>query len=150
MKNHYKLWTILSLIIVFAAGVLSGILIDSQILDKKSKRTMERTDQKRRSSSRFPTLDMMAEELGLSEEQKEQIREIFKNNEERFRALRKDNDDRLRTIRSQLNKEIRSVLTEEQEAKYEAMIQKYHEQRKKEMEARKRQSENQDKKGDKK
>ena len=78
MKNHYKLWTILSLIIVFAAGVISGILLDNHILDKKPKKHMERTDQKRRSSPRFPTLDIMAQELGLSVEQQEQIKDILK------------------------------------------------------------------------
>jgi hypothetical protein len=51
----------------------------------------------------------------------------------------------LRDIRIQLNNEIKSVLTEDQQVKYEAMIEKYHSQRKRELDKRKRQSEEQNK-----
>lgn len=145
MKNHYKLWTLLSLIVVFAAGLISGILIDKYFLDKKPKKPSERAESQKRSSNRFPTLDMMAEELGLTAEQKEKIGEIFKNNEERFRALRKEMNDSLRSIRVQLNEEIKSVLTEEQLVKFEAMIERYVSLRQKESESRKQQSERHEK-----
>ncbi len=143
MKNHYKLWTIISLIIVFSAGLIGGVLLDKHIFNKKHKSQYERTDRKKTSSTRFPTLDIMAKELGLSAEQKEKIQEIFKNNEERFKTLRKDMNERLMDIRIQLNNEIKSVLTEDQQAKYEAMIKKYHSQRKREIDKRNKQSEGQ-------
>jgi Spy/CpxP family protein refolding chaperone len=145
MKNHYKLWTIISLIIVFSAGLIGGVLLDKHIFNKKHKSQYERTDRKKTSSTRFPTLDIMAKELGLSTEQKEKIQEIFKNNEERFKTLRKDMNERLMDIRIQLNNEIKSVLTEEQQAKYEAMIKKYHSQRKREIDKRNKHSEGQNK-----
>jgi DNA anti-recombination protein RmuC len=138
MKNNYKLWIILSLIIVFVAGVVCGVLIDKNMLNKR------KHDSRRRSSTRFPTLEMMAEELALSAEQQKQIREIFHNNEERFKNLRKDMDTRLSEIRAQLLTEIKSVLTDEQKAKFEAMIEKYRSQRKKESEERKRRQEKSD------
>ena len=31
MKNNYKFWTVLSLIFVFAAGVVSGVLLDKHV-----------------------------------------------------------------------------------------------------------------------
>ena len=96
MKNNYKLWIILSLIVVFIAGVVCGVLIEKNILDKR------KHDSRRRSSPRFPSLEMMAEELSLSAEQQEKIREVFHNNEERFKNLRKDMDERLSNIREQL------------------------------------------------
>ncbi len=148
MKNHYKLWTIISLIIVFSAGLFSGVLLDKHIFNKKPQRRSQGTDYKRTSSTHYPTLDLLAEELRLTAEQKEKIQEIFKNNEERFRTLRKDFYESLRDIRVQLNNEIKSVLTEDQQVKYEAMINKYHSQRKRETDNRKRQSEVQNK-GDK-
>lgn len=134
MKNNYKIWIILSLIAVFIAGVLCGVLIDKNLLDKR------RHDTHRRSSTRFPTLEMMAEELSLSAEQQAQVREIFHNNEERFKGLRKDMDTRLREIRAQLLTEIKSVLSEEQKTKFDAMIERYRAQRKKEYEERRRHS----------
>ncbi len=135
MKNHYKFWIVFSLIIVFTAGVAGGILLDKYVLTKKTERT-----RKKRSSIHFPTLNMMAQELNLTSEQQEQIREIFKNNEERFRTLRSQIDERFKTMRTQLREEIKSVLTNEQKLKFEAMIEKYVSQRKKEMEERKKRS----------
>ncbi len=134
MKNNYKIWIILSLIVVFITGVLCGVLIDKNFLDKR------RHDTHRRSTTRFPTLEMMAEELSLSAEQQAQVREIFHNNEERFKGLRKDMDTRLREIRAQLLTEIKSVLSEEQKTKFDAMIERYRAQRKKEYEERRRHS----------
>jgi Spy/CpxP family protein refolding chaperone len=138
MKNNYKLWIILSLIVVFIAGVISGILIDKNVLNER------KHDTRRRSSTHFPTLEIMAEELALSTEQQEQIKEIFQNNEERFKNLRSDTHRRLSDIRAQLLTDINSVLTNEQKTKFEAMIDKYRSQRKREYEERKRQQEKSD------
>lgn len=133
MKNHYRLWIALSLVIVFAAGVLGGMLLEKNLPHKK----FERKD-RRKSPVRFPSIEDMAVELNLTPEQQEKIREVFRNNEDRFKTLRKDIDARLKNMRSQLKEEINSVLTEEQSQKFDAMIQKYISQRKKEeMERRK-------------
>jgi DNA anti-recombination protein RmuC len=136
MKNNYKLWIILSLIVIFIAGVISGVLIDQNILSKRNH------DTRRRSSTRFPTLEIMAKELALSTEQQEQIREIFDNNEERFKSLRSEMHKSLSDIRDQLLTDIKSVLINEQKAKFEAMIEKYRSQKIREYEERKRRSEN--------
>jgi len=133
MKNGNKFWIVLSFLIVFAAGVVAGILFENNYLDKKPRR-----DTQRRSSVRFPTLDMMAEELGLTAEQQEQLREIFKNNEERLKAYRSEIHEHYKVLRSQLKQEMDSVFTAEQKAKFEAMIEKYLSERKKEAESRKR------------
>lgn len=135
MKNHYKFWIVFSLIIVFAAGVAGGVLLDKYVIAKKPE-----IQRKKRSSVRFPTLDMMAQELNLSSEQQEQIRKIFRNNEERFKIMRKQIDERFTTIRTQLKNEIKSVLDNEQKLKFEAMIEKYRSQRRKEIEERKKRS----------
>lgn len=135
MKNHYKFWIVFSFIIVFAAGVIGGILFEQNILDKKTKKIT-----RKRSPVRFPSLEMMAEELNLTEDQQEQIREIFNNNEERFKIMRSQIHERFSSIRSQLKSEIKNVLTEEQNIKFEAMIEKYLSQRKKGQEERKKHS----------
>ena len=137
MKNYNKFWIVFSLIVVFAAGFIGGILFEKHLIDKKVEKRV-----KRRSSVRFPSLEMMAQELSLTPQQQEQIREIFKNNEERFKNLRKDIDDRLSSIRSQLKNEIKNVLTAEQVVEFEAMIEKYISQRKKEMDKRKKHPKN--------
>ncbi len=118
---------------VFAAGFIGGILFEKHLIDKKVEKKV-----KRRSSVRFPSLEIMAKELSLTPEQEEQIREIFKNNEERFKNLRSSINERLSSIRAQLKNEIKNVLTDEQVLKFEAMIEKYISQRKKETEKRKK------------
>jgi len=146
MKNRNKLWIILSLIVVFAAGVIAGILFENHILDKKPRRS-----ERERSPDRPPTLEMMAEELGLTDEQQEKFREIFKNNEERLKKVRGQIHELYDSLRAQLKEEIDSVLTEEQRAKFQAMIDKHLSKRKKQKDGKDRRSErNQRDKGDRK
>lgn len=129
MRNKFKFWIVLSLLVVFAAGVAAGIFSEKYLISKKPGR-------ERRAPYPFPSLEMMAQELGLSQEQKERIREIFNSNEERLKGLRGYMHDRLSEIRTQLKTEIESVLNPEQKQKFEAMIEKYLSQRKKELEER--------------
>jgi uncharacterized protein YneF (UPF0154 family) len=129
MKNHYKFWIILSLILVFFAGIAGGIFVDKLFIQKSL--------EKRRGSPPPPhSIEMMAKELSLTSEQQEKIREIFKNNEERLKSLRKDFFDHLSQIRTQLKNEIKNVLSEEQGKKFEAMIEKFESQMKREQERR--------------
>jgi hypothetical protein len=131
MKNHSKLWIAFSLVVVFAAGLVSGIFLEKHLNRKRIEKRMER-----RSSIRFPSLKIMAEELGLTSEQQEQIRDIFKKSEERMKELSSSQRKQYSQMRDQLKDEIKSVLSEEQNQKFEAMIQKYISERKKEMERR--------------
>ena len=135
MKNGNKFWIIFSFIIVFAAGIAAGIFLENNFLDKNTRRS-----EGRRSPVRFPTLDMMAEELGLTAEQQEQLREIFKNNEERLKAYRSEIHDHYKVLRGQLKEEMDNVFTVEQKAKLEAMIEKYRSERKRGMEEKRRRS----------
>ncbi|NOR15284.1 MAG: hypothetical protein GQ544_06245, partial [Candidatus Aminicenantes bacterium] len=59
--------------------------------------------------------------------------------EERIKRLHSDMDDQLRTLRAQFVEEIKSVLTEEQVQKFDAMIEAYHTRRKAQAEKRKEQ-----------
>lgn len=131
MKNHYKFWIILSFIVVFIVGVLAGVLIDKQLLPAKGK------PRKDRRPARFPTLEIMAEELKLTPEQEEAIRGVFRNNEERLKNLNSLIHEHISTIRSQLKEEIKNVLSEEQNIKFEEMINRYLKKRKREVDKRK-------------
>lgn len=135
MKNSNKFWIILSLIIVFAAGVVAGVLFDNKILDKRPGR-----GERERNSVRFPTIEMIAEELSLTEEQQEKFRQTFRDNEERLKNYRAQIHEQFGSLRAQLKKEIDSILTEEQQVKFQAMIDKYLSERKKQMEERDRRS----------
>lgn len=127
MKNNYKFWIIFSLIVVFAAGAVGGIFLHKNFIQTETKKM-----RKEKRSVHFPTLEIMAKELSLTPEQEEKIRGIFKDNEEKLKNLRNLIHERLTNVRSQLKSEIKNVLTAEQKVKFEAMIERYLQQRKKE------------------
>jgi len=132
MRNNYKIWIILSLIIVFIAGIVCGVLFEEHILQRQRKGSRGR-----QSSVHFPSLEIMARELILTSEQQEKINALFSRNEEHFRALRSEVHKSLSDIRSQMITDIKSVLDDNQNTKFEAMIEKYKAQRRKEREERK-------------
>lgn len=141
MKNHYKFWIVFSFLMVFAAGIFSGIILEKNILDKKSQRKSDRASRsQRRSSVRFPTLDDMAKELTLSEEQQEKIRTIFSQSEEKLQQAQREIHKQFSSLRKQLLDDIKSVLDQDQTLKFEAMIERYLSQRREAMEKRKRRS----------
>ena len=135
--NKSRLWIVLSLVLLFAAGMVAGIFADKWFLSK-------RAEARRGQTNRPPTLEFWSKELGLTVEQQAKIREIFKHNEERLqnderlKGLRGDLDKRYGEIRAQLKAEIDAVLTPEQKQKLEAMIQKHNEERRKDNERRQR------------
>ena len=132
-----KLWIILSLILIFAAGVGGGIFAEHWWLAKKP--------EARRSimAARYPSRDRWAKELGLTAEQQEKIREIFKKNDERIKGLRTDYFNHVGEMRDELKKEIDAVLTPAQKQKMEAMIQKFSEEHRRDNEKREKQNESQ-------
>ena len=135
MKNHTKFWIIFSFIMLFVLGVIGGILLDRYLLQPES---VLPPPPRSRSSVRFPSLEIMARELGLTPEQKNRIRSVFQDNDQRLRALHQEVIQQLRKIRGDLKEEIKTILNKEQAAKFEAMIQKYIKQRKKEWERRRK------------
>ena len=111
MNNKYRLWIVLSLLVAFAAGVLGGIFAE-RIFFHPRKHTPAQ-----RGPSHAPDLEGMARDLGLSAEQKAEIKKIFEENEVRFKELRTDMHNRLSAIRSEIKNQIDAVLTPEQKQK---------------------------------
>ncbi len=118
MKERFKFWLIFSLILVFAAGLVCGIFADKYFRYK-------RPEPGPRRGPHFPSLEFMSKELGLSPQQQEQIKEIFRKNEERLKELRTRIHGDLTQVRSELKDEIDRVLMPEQKEKLEAMIKKH-------------------------
>lgn len=122
MKNKYRLWIALSLLVVFGLGVAAGVFGERYWTHRKFRRPSE-------PRPHFPTMETMARELGLTPEQQEKIREIFKRSEERLKQFRSDYNGRLWDLRKTLKVEIDSVLTPEQVKKMEDLIRRYSEMR---------------------
>ena len=138
MKNNYKLWIAVSFMAIFAAGIVGGVVLERHVLDQKPERQYRTSREgSRDAGNRF--FDKMVVELSLTPEQQEQMREIFKNSEERIKNLRGEMDKQFHALRAQFVEEIKSILTEEQIRKYDAMIEEYRARRRAQTEKRKEQ-----------
>lgn len=146
MNAKLKLWIIVSLVAVFAIGVTVGYFGERYIVHKRHETSRGGKGDGR--PPHFPTVETMAKDLGLSPEQQDRIREIFKNNEPRLEAFGGEVHKHLGELREQLMAEIKAVLTPEQSAKLDARLREFREKRKKEDEdSRRDPSREQDNKG---
>jgi Spy/CpxP family protein refolding chaperone len=127
MKTKYKILVALTLLVVFGLGVAAGVLGERYVVHKKDRRATA-------GRPHPPSPEGWAKALGLTEEQKTQIREIFKKNEERMRIYRTESRTRLNELRKMLWDETSAVLTPGQRKKNEEMFRRMEEQRKKESE----------------
>ena len=127
MKTKYKILVALTLLVVFGLGVAAGVLGERFVVHKKDRRATA-------GRPHSPSPEDWAKELGLTEDQQSQIREIFKTNEERMKAYRTESRARLNEMRKKLWDETNAVLTPEQKKKNEEMFRRVEEQRKKESE----------------
>jgi len=132
MKDKYRLWVALSMVVVFCLGVVVGVVGDRAYLKKNRPKPGQRPEP-------FPTIEVMARELQLTPEQKERMKEVFRQSEARFEAFGKEIHSRLWELRNQLKTDIDSVLTPEQQKKMQEMMDRYMQQRKKAPSDRRRQ-----------
>jgi Spy/CpxP family protein refolding chaperone len=127
MKTKYKILVALTLLVVFGLGVAAGVLGERYVVHRAERRVAT-------GRPHPPSPESWAKELGLTQEQKDKIHEIFKKNEERMKAYRADSHAKLDEIRKMLKGEIDAVLTPEQRQKNDEMIRRFEEWRKKEAE----------------
>jgi len=117
MLKKYKLWVVLTLLAVFGLGAAAGILGERYIMHRRDRRPSQpRTP--------YVLLDPVVKALGLTAEQQASIRDIFKRSDERMKVLDTEIHARLREMRAELKSEVDAILTPEQRAKLEDMIQK--------------------------
>jgi Spy/CpxP family protein refolding chaperone len=138
MKNHYKFWIVFSFLVVFAAGLVSGVILEKNILNPKPDRRSR--DAHRGDRVHFPTVNEMEEALGLSAEQQDQMQEVFQQGEERLKKVREDIYDQYRSLRGLFLEEIKAVLNPEQITQFDAILEEYHAQRRAEAERRQQRS----------
>ncbi len=138
MKNNYKFWIVLSFLVVFAAGLVSGVILEKNILNPKPARRSN--DAHRGDRPHFPTVTELAETLGLSAEQQDQVQEVFQQGEERIKKVREDIGDQYRALQIQFLEEIKAVLDPGQVEKFDAMLEEYRAQRHAEAERRQQRS----------
>jgi len=151
MKNHYKFWIVLSFLVVFAAGLFSGLMLDRYVMDGNRDLSPKKQSRDRRSRPRFPTADDLAEDLSLTKEQREDLRNIFDASEQRIQELHSEVRDMYRSLRTRFLDEIKSILSPEQVEAFDAMLERFAARHRADMEERKQKNRDRDqKKGEQK
>jgi len=117
MLKKYKLWVALTIVAVFGLGAAAGIFGERYLMHRQDRRpTQPRTP--------FVLLDPVVKALGLTADEQASLRDIFKRSDERMKTLDTEIHNRLREMRAELKSEVDAILTPEQRAKLEDMIQK--------------------------
>jgi Spy/CpxP family protein refolding chaperone len=127
MKTKYKILVALTLLVVFGLGVTAGVLGQRYAAHRAARRAAA-------ARPHPPTPASWAKELGLTQEQQDRMREIFKKSEERMKAFRTESRAKLDELRKQLWGETNAILTPEQRTKNDEMIRRFEDWRKKESE----------------
>ena len=117
-KSRWRLWS--GVIAIFVAGMLVGgltasVLIRSHVLNVMRggpSRPHERIAKR------------LTEGLGLTAAQRAEVERIVREYEPRFEEFERESRTEVRKIADQMEAEIRGVLTSEQQAAYDAGIQK--------------------------
>lgn len=75
----------------------------------------------KRDSNRQAKFEKMLNRLQLTEEQRNQVREILVNTREQLQALRKDSEPKVEEIRRQTDERLQKILTPEQWQKFQQL-----------------------------
>lgn len=70
-------------------------------------------------------IEMLAERLQLTEDQKTKVQEIFNDTREQVRALRRESEPRMHEIRRQADGRLQTVLTPEQWQKFQTVREEF-------------------------
>jgi len=114
-RIRIALW--LAIVVVFALGCVTGAALDSLY---RSRASSARAMRGAHDADQF--LENMRRDLNLNDQQSQQIRAILEDTRNQYRALRTEVKPRYETIRQQARTRIRSLLTPEQQQRFDAMI----------------------------
>ena len=111
-----KTWGVL--LAVFALGCITGIGIDGVYRSKTSASFRERT----RVADRAEMFEKMRRDLNLTDEQSKDMRKVLDETANEFRALRSELRPKYEELRLKTRGRMRSLLTAEQQQKFDALI----------------------------
>jgi Spy/CpxP family protein refolding chaperone len=120
-ERRVALWFALFAVVVFAAGLASGLLID-----RVAGRSRPAWSGMRGGPNPARLADRLTRELALAPEQHARVRDIFDQRRDRVRRmhreLRAEARRRFEQEQASLREEIRGVLTPDQQAKFDALV----------------------------
>jgi protein CpxP len=127
MNGKSRAWALALLVAVFLVGGAAGAAVDRTLLVDRS----VSSDQGRRSGDRADRrrsyLDWLAAELQLSEQQKTEVQAILEQHREHVSQVWGEMRPKYEELQEQARAEIRALLSEEQMAAYDALLERQRE-----------------------
>jgi hypothetical protein len=126
MNGKSKAWALALLVAVFLVGGAAGAAVDRMLVSDREVASGQRGrsgDRDRRRSY----LDWLAGELELSAAQRTEVQGILERHHEQVSGLWRDMRPRYEELQQQARAEIRGLLTEDQAAAYDALLQRQRE-----------------------
>ena len=120
-KPRPRAWAALVLFAVFVLGALVGVVGAGIAAHHHIHTVFDGTEEEVETRVSLALLDRL---LGLSDEEREQMREVLARNAVEHTRLRASIEPSLASLRDHERAELRSILTPEQRAKFDAAIAK--------------------------
>jgi ABC-type multidrug transport system fused ATPase/permease subunit len=125
--NNIKLKAVISVLLIFIAGMVVGGVLTFLLVDHEDLHFKERIFRSRKHPERN-FFEYLSKELELSLEQEKEIKVILRENHKRFKKLEKQMHaqfhDQFEEIRKNNNEKIMAILNDEQKTKYRDFIKK--------------------------
>jgi Spy/CpxP family protein refolding chaperone len=128
MPASFRKWMWLTLLLTLILGMCLGILLDALVLGRDEggdRRNQSRGDRTERYKAKLEN------ELGLTPDQMNELDRVLTSNREKADAFWKQSRESYNELRKEFRQAIRALLTPEQQEKYDEMVRKHDERRKK-------------------
>lgn len=116
----------LGLVLVAAAGVASGVVLERAVLSRHGDRGYGERGGRRGGPGHGPMHERFGRDLGLTKDQETKIDSIFASHRAAIDSARAASEPKIRAIIDQTRREVDSVLTPAQREKMHARMQREH------------------------
>ncbi|MGD2152252.1 MAG: hypothetical protein PVG79_03230 [Gemmatimonadales bacterium] len=123
MNGKSRAWALALLVAVFLVGGAAGAAVDRILVGDRAVESSQR-DRSGDRGRRRSYVDWLAGELELSEEQKAEVQAILERHRGQVEDLWRQMRPRYEELQEQARAEIRGLLTEEQTAAYDALLER--------------------------
>lgn len=126
-RTKARVWLAVVFVVGTAIGVVFGYSFGHRSLDATLASQPQMTEAQRKAKH----LAEMKAELGLDEQQTAKFEEIIRNTHQQMQAYRDEAEKNVEVVRQQARNQMRELLTPEQKPKFEVMVQRLDQARKK-------------------
>lgn len=129
MNGKSRAWALALLIAVFLLGGAAGAAVDRMLVGDREVSSGQRGRSGGDRDRRRSYVDWLADELQLSEEQRTEVQGILERHREQVEEHWREMRPKYEELQQQARADIRAVLTEEQAAAYDALLERQRQRR---------------------